>query len=163
MVAGQPPEKATVSSGTVFRSAAKGREVSDIPAPAVGPTWYIHRADLLEMLRQGAEEAGVTLHLGRMVTPGVLGHDLIIASDGGRSVWRSHVDGPDSAQFTGQVAWRALLKGDWSQASNKATVSMGHRAHVVNYPLRQGRLMNLVARGTQFLERGRMATSRCFC
>lgn len=135
---------ATVSRGTEIRDGARGRPVATIPAPRAGPTWYMHRADLLALLSDAAEAAGVRCVMGRMATPGSIDADLVIAADGVRSVWRSLVDGPDSPRFTGQVAWRALVPSQ-RQASDAAVLSMGHRAHLVAYPLRQGRLTNLVA------------------
>lgn len=142
-VAGHPA--ATVSPGTIIRDGAKGRFVAKVPSPAAGPTWYMHRADLLGLLCKAAEAAGVTTELGRLVTPGTVDADLIIAADGGKSVWRSGIDGPDSPRFTGQVAWRALVPWDRRGGGSEAVLSMGHRAHLVAYPLRQGTLMNLVA------------------
>jgi salicylate hydroxylase len=143
-VGDDPPTSATVAAGTIFRDGRSGRQVARVPAPRDGPTWYMHRADLLEHLMRVARDAGVSLDLGRLVTPGTLRADLVVAADGVRSLWRSAVDGPVEPAFTGQVAWRALVPwtGDTSAA---ASVSLGHRAHVVSYPLRGGRLMNLVA------------------
>ncbi len=138
-------EAATVSRGTVFRDGAQGRYVTTVPSPEAGPTWYMHRADLLALLTHAAARAGVRTELGRLVTPGTLTADLIIAADGVKSVWRSGVDGPDSPRFTGQLAWRALVPWAGRGAGSEAVLSMGHRAHLVAYPLRQGSLMNLVA------------------
>jgi salicylate hydroxylase len=134
---------ATISRGTEFRDGAQGRYVTRVPAPRAGPTWYMHRADLLGLLAIAAEQAGVRTEFGRVVTPGSIEADLIVAADGVKSVWRSLVDGPDSPRFTGQVAWRALVP--WDRGGDEAVLSMGHRAHLVAYPLRQGKLLNLVA------------------
>lgn len=139
-----PPDGAGVSHGTVFRDGRSGRAVARVPPPQDGPTWYMHRADLLDCLRRVAHDAGVVLDLGRVVGPGTIAADLIVAADGVRSVWRSEVDGPVAPAFTGQVAWRALVPWD-GEAAEPASVSLGHRAHVVSYPLRAGRVMNLVA------------------
>jgi salicylate hydroxylase len=84
--------------------------------------------------------------LDRVITPGTVKADLIIAADGVQSVWRSAIDGPVSPEFTGQVAWRALVPTDGAaEIDQPATLSMGSRAHVVSYPLRGGTLMNIVA------------------
>lgn len=136
---------ATVSRGTTFRDGAKGRYVTTVRPPSAGPTWYMHRADLLGLLCKAAEQAGVKTELGRLVTPGTVEADLIVAADGVKSVWRSLVDGPDSPQFTGQVAWRATVPWARRGGGDEAVLSMGHRAHLVTYPLRQGTVMNLVA------------------
>ena len=137
------PVGATVSDGTIFRDGWSGRAVATVPAPKTGPTWYMHRADLLALLTDAAEAAGVRTEFERVVTPGTVQADVIVAADGGHSLWRSGIDGPDTARFTGQVAWRALVP--WSaDVPRHASLSMGHRAHVVSYPLRGGTLMNLV-------------------
>lgn len=143
-VAGQA--RAYVSPGTQMRDGHTGRAVAFIPSPSAGATWYVHRADLLALLVDAAKAAGVSIHLDRVVTPGTLRADLIIAADGGQSVWRSAVDGPVTPAFTGQVAWRALVPAKGiAQPDQPATLSMGSRAHVVSYPLRGGDLMNIVA------------------
>lgn len=139
------PAHATVSQGTEFRDGRTDRRIAQVPPPAAGRTWYMHRADLLGLLVQGAQAAGVQIELGRVVTPGALHADLIVAADGVKSTWRSMVNGPDSPQFTGQVAWRATVPQSNPTQNTSAVLSMGHRAHVVSYPLRGGHLMNLVA------------------
>lgn len=139
-----PPVGATVSPGTTFRDGRSGRQVAHVAAPREGPTWYMHRADLLDCLVRAAQDAGVALDLGRLLGPGTVHADMIVAADGVRSLWRSGIDGPVEPAFTGQVAWRALVP--WQgEPVDAASVALGHRAHVVNYPLRAGRLMNIVA------------------
>lgn len=134
------------SAGTEIQDGRTGRKVAFVPAPSAGPTWYVHRADLLGALLVCAEKAGVSTVLDRLVTPGTIQADLIVAADGGQSIWRSTVDGPCSPRFTGQVAWRALVPAEAGQeAAAPSTLSMGSRAHVVTYPLRAAQLMNLVA------------------
>lgn len=138
-----PPKAAQVSTGTIMRDGARGRIVARIPSPISGPSWYMHRADLLDLLVQASGEAGVETILGRIVTPGTIQADIIVAADGAHSVWRSGIDGPDTPRFTGQVAWRGVVP--WSgSVPDAASLSMGHRAHVVSYPLRGGSAMNLV-------------------
>ncbi len=103
------PAGAAISPGTVFRDGRSGRQVAHVRPPAEGATWYMHRADLLDLLVQSASKAGVTVDLGRLMGPGMLQADLIVAADGVRSLWRSEIDGPVAPHFTGQVAWRALV------------------------------------------------------
>ena len=118
---------------------------------------FVHRADLVRVLLKAALEANVSLELGRKVArvlPGDLPEihftdgsasraEFIVAADGLHSVARAAVNGKTEAQFTGQVAWRALVPAD--KPVPEATVTMGPGRHVVSYPLRGGRLMNLVA------------------
>lgn len=136
---------ATVALGTRMLDGRSGRPVTTVPPPRTGPTWYLHRADLLAALAQAAERAGVVLDLGRVAPPGEIEADLIVAADGGRSAWRVPVDGPVDARFTRQVAWRALVEWTSPPLPQMAQLFMGSGAHVVIYPLRQGRLVNVVA------------------
>jgi salicylate hydroxylase len=120
---------------------------------------FAHRADLIDLLRQGAVEAGVTLHLLHTVDavdlsgprPVVLTEDgtrlptaLLIGADGLHSRLRLALNGPEQAFFTGQVAWRALVPCD-AGAAPVAEVHMGPGRHLVSYPLRGGTLRNIVA------------------
>lgn len=117
--------------------------------------WFVHRADLIELLANGAAAAGVTLRLGAEITdirPGPvlrLGGgehkaDLVIGADGLHSIARRSLNGTIAPFFTRQVAWRATVP--WSGAAEPvAQVHMGPHRHVVSYPLRGGALMNLVA------------------
>ena len=107
--------------------------------------WFIHRADLIEILRAGAEAAGVDIRTGAHVSdPGDCGGDLVIGADGLHSVLRPGLNGPEAPFFTGQVAWRALIAHD-GHRGGEARVHMAPRRHLVSYPLRGGTLMNLVA------------------
>ena len=68
----------------------------------------------------------------------------VVAADGVRSVARAALGETGVPRFTGQVAWRALapLK---HVAAPEVRVFTGPGRHIVAYPLRDGRLMNLVA------------------
>ncbi len=145
VVGDAPPPCATVSHGTEFRDGAAGRFVARVPSPAAGATWYVHRADLLGLLTGAARGAGVVFELGQSVDPRAITADLVVAADGARSAARDHVDGPVQPQFTGQVAWRAVVPWAGRGGDSIATLSMGRGAHVVSYPLRGGTVMNLVA------------------
>ena len=119
---------------------------------------FIHRADLIEILRSGAVIAGAELHLDARVAGVDLTGDqprlrlangtempapLLIGADGLHSVLRSALNGPSAPVFTGQVAWRATIAGDGGPA--EVQVHMGAGRHLVTYPLRGGALRNIVA------------------
>ncbi len=140
-----PHDAAITSTGTEFRDGAQGRFVARVAPPAAGPTWYMHRADLLGLLIRRAEDLGVQFTLGQRQPPGSVQASLVIAADGAKSDWRSFVDGPCDARFTRQVAWRALVPWDGQGGTSSSVLSMGSGAHVVSYPLRAGSIMNLVA------------------
>ncbi len=136
---------ATLSTGTVFRDGAKGRHVTQIPPPAAGPTWYMHRADLLGLLVKRAQALSVAFEFEVIAAPGSIQADLIVAADGARSHWRADMDCESTPYFTGHVAWRALIPWNGQGGTASAVVSMGRAAHVVSYPLRGGSVMNVVA------------------
>ncbi|WP_272006243.1 FAD-dependent monooxygenase [Roseovarius sp. ZX-A-9] len=117
--------------------------------------WFVHRADLIDILHRGALDAGVTIRLGAKVhdagpgpalrtDAGTQSADLVIGADGLHSVLRPALNGATAPFFTGQVAWRATVPAPGS-ATAEARVDMGPRRHLVSYPLRDGQLMNLVA------------------
>ena len=119
---------------------------------------FVHRADLIEILRAGAVEAGVALlllqridgidlsGLSPVVSVGEAQIDapLLIGADGLQSRLRLALNGAETPFFTGQVAWRALIPCE-PDARPVAEVHMGPGRHLVSYPLRGGTLRNIVA------------------
>jgi len=120
--------------------------------------WFVHRADLIEALAQGARAAGARIRLLQRVTrvePGaparvhvasgeVIEADLVVAADGLHSVLRGALNASAAPFFTGQVAWRAVVPNRLRRGP-EARVDMGPHRHVVSYPLRGGDLLNIVA------------------
>ncbi|GGE02546.1 salicylate hydroxylase [Gemmobacter megaterium] len=125
-----------------------------------GQVWhFLHRADLIAVLLQAARDAGVELRLlqraervalteagpvlvtaqGAELRPG-----LLIGADGLHSVVRSALNGAADPLFTRQVAWRAVIPAE-ADCAPVAEVHMGPGRHLVSYPLRDGRLRNIVA------------------
>lgn len=159
-VAGDKPEFALKSHGTILRDYRRGRVISRIPPPAAGPTYYYHRADLLDLLHQAAKAAGVHIRLDARVET-VRKHasdvevvlergerlqaECIVAADGGRSAIRPILNGAETPVFTRQVAWRATLPWQGRVDAPQASLTMGPGRHVVTYPLRDQHLMNVVA------------------
>ncbi|TMV14694.1 FAD-dependent monooxygenase [Arenibacterium halophilum] len=153
------PPPAVCSQGVDLRDYRAGRLVMRLPPPAAGPTWYFHRADLIKTLARAAQAAGVNIELGQtavavstvggaacihlasgreMETP------LLIAADGMRGPGRAAVAGDTIAEFSGQVAYRALVPGQ-PGAPERATLTMAPGRHAVTYPLRDGKVTNIVA------------------
>ncbi|WP_296765049.1 FAD-dependent monooxygenase [Sediminimonas sp.] len=120
---------------------------------------FVHRADLVDLLAQGARDAGVKIRLLQQVdrvTPGPrprlvmangaeLDADLVVGADGLHSRLRPVLNGADAPFFTGQVAWRAVIDAAGLDAAPVARVDMGAGRHVVSYPLRAGAARNIVA------------------
>ena len=138
----------------------RGGEVLRLNVGETGQGGYhfLHRADLIDLLADGARAAGVRIRLLQKVT-GVTGGtrphvdlangagfeaDLVIGADGLHSVVRAALNGAAAPFFTRQVAWRALIPNTSGRAQ-EVRVHMGPLRHVVSYPLREGRLLNLVA------------------
>lgn len=119
----------------VLRMALSGRD------PRGHPFVMIHRARLIAMLETAAREAGVVIRLNTQVAPEALDGPLIIGADGVNSPTRPLLNGAQQPFFTGQVAWRAVIK---DAATPEAHVYMGPGKHLVTYPLHDG-LRNIVA------------------
>lgn len=143
-----------------LRDGYTGRVVTRMDVARLRPDQgyhFLHRADLIDLLRRGAEDAGVTLRLmsraasvdlagarPRLVLDGGAEETpLLIGADGLHSVTRVALLGAEAPFFTHQVAWRALIPGDGGP--NVAEVHMGEGRHLVSYPLRGGALRNIVA------------------
>jgi salicylate hydroxylase len=129
----------------------------------------IHRADLQTALAEAVgREPEVELSLGaavtgfatdghrisvglqRGVTKGRDEADLLIGADGLRSEVRSGLGfgAPDQADFTGRVAYRAVVNAEDADprwARSEIVLRLGPEAHLVQYPLRHGSTINLVA------------------
>ncbi|QYX58433.1 FAD-dependent monooxygenase [Roseovarius sp. SCSIO 43702] len=117
-----------------------------------------HRADLIDLLRRAALAEGarvLLLQKVREVRPGCaprivlasgaeMGADVVIGADGLNSVTRAALNGVVAPFFTGQVAWRATIPNETGRRDD-VRLHMGPHRHLVSYPLRQGRLLNLVA------------------
>ncbi|WP_375690582.1 FAD-dependent oxidoreductase [Pseudooceanicola sp. LIPI14-2-Ac024] len=122
------------------------------------PHYCVHRADLIEVLADGARAAGVRLrllHKVDRVQPGPepvidtcsgarLKADLVIGADGLHSKVRPALNEGSAATFTRQVAWRAVLP-ETGNPSPEVRLYMGPRRHLVTYPLRGGTQRNIVA------------------
>ena len=120
---------------------------------------FLHRADLIDLLAKAARAAGVQIQLlqkidtvdlsgrcPRIVT--ALGAEsqpsLLIGADGLHSKTRAALNGKVAPFFTRHVAWRCIIPAE-AGAAPVAEVHMGAGRHLVSYPLRGGRLRNIVA------------------
>lgn len=126
------------------------------------PYWHCHRADLLDVLFHQALQAGVEIRFGEKVvscrrtasgvvlqtqagekpTPG-----LVVGADGISSQIRSLMPENSPARFTGQIAWRGLVRADELAEAPPEGVAVwvGPGRHFVSYRLRQGSLVNFIA------------------
>ncbi|PWE33985.1 monooxygenase [Maritimibacter sp. 55A14] len=113
------------------------------------PYVFLHRADLITILAEAADAAGVRFDLGLELSPEeALAHSggMVIGADGLRSAMRAALNGEAEPFFTGQVAWRMLVPTDPAEAPPPvAQVWLGPGRHAVTYPVRGGRALNIVA------------------
>lgn len=121
--------------------------------------FFVHRADLISQLADGARQAGVQIRLLQRIETvdlqGARPHivtgqgaefapDLLVGADGLHSKTGAAINGQATPFFTRQVAWRAVIPAA-PGANPVAEVHMGEGRHLVSYPLRNGQLRNIVA------------------
>jgi salicylate hydroxylase len=152
------------------RSAVTGQLLGELPLGAAmaqrygAPYLTIHRADLHGVLLQAVQQhADVKLHLSRPLQsfsqtaqavtvqaddgPGIEG-DVLIGADGVWSTVRQELLGDGLPRRTGHLAYRALARqSDLPELlrSQQVTAWLGPRMHVVQYPVRGGEWLNVVA------------------
>ncbi|MEI4470502.1 FAD-dependent monooxygenase [Frigidibacter sp. MR17.24] len=140
----------------------RGRRVVRMALSGLRPTEayrFVHRADLIAMLAEGARDAGVQMRFLQKADEVRLGEDgpevvtaqgarlacpLLIGADGLHSRTRATLNGAVAPFFTHHCAWRALIPAE-PGARPVAEVHMGPGCHLVSYPLRGGTLRNIVA------------------
>jgi salicylate hydroxylase len=137
---------------------------ADAMARYGAPYATLHRADLHQLLLDALQAQGrVSLHLNQGVsgykleTQGLqvqlddgaaLNADALVGADGLWSRVRAQLLGDAPARLTGHLAYRAMLNQADLPAtlrSQYVTVWLGPQLHVVQYPVRRGELLNLVA------------------
>jgi salicylate hydroxylase len=120
------------------------------------PYVTVHRADLHTVLLDAARKAGVTLrtNAAAVATEGTsvilkdgsrVDGDVIVGGDGVKSVVRERFE-TKPAQFTGHVAWRALVpaEGAVKPLADYPGIHIGPGRMVTRYPVRGGTLLNIV-------------------
>lgn len=157
-MAGQFSDISSIATAVSLRDDTDGSEVARLDLQRYGgPVSYrfVHRHDLAVLLQTAALDAGVKIETGAEVifardrtlylADGRKAEaDLIIGADGLHSVLRHQLNSKAAAFFTGQVAWRAVVPNRMAHPL-EARVHMGPGRHLVSYPLRQGRAVNIVA------------------
>jgi salicylate hydroxylase len=157
----------------VVRNARSGRllaqgQLGAISAQRYGaPYWVVHRGDLQAVLCEtAAATPGITLQLGCKVEgftaepDGVVVSALhgtqplaaraqaLIAADGLWSTLRGQVGHAHAPRPAGHTAWRTLVPieaAPKSAALPAVNLWLGAEAHLVHYPVKSGRMINVVA------------------
>lgn len=163
---------AVVPEAMVVRSAATGgtlasAELGEAVARRYGaPWWVIHRADLLAILAAACRsESAIHIETGVTVTGLALASDgvrldlirdgerdsatteALVGADGLRSAVRAALGDGAPPDFRRRVAWRATMPMEavpQALAGGGLGLWLGADAHCVHYPLRTGRLFNIV-------------------
>jgi salicylate hydroxylase len=152
------------SEGILSRNMQTGEplEFRQSPASRYGaPHYFVHRADLLNVLASGLDAAclhldhhltaieerhsGITLSFANGATRQA---DVVIGADGVHSVIRRALYGDDNPTYTGQSVWRSLLNGSDVPPEvlepTGSTQWWGPGCHLVSYYLRGREVVNVV-------------------
>ncbi|MDX8349723.1 FAD-dependent monooxygenase [Cognatiyoonia sp. IB215446] len=143
-----------VAQAVVPMDALTGDAVARFDLSTQNPPYrFLHRAALIDLLARACAAQGVKVVLDTTVSEvntdgsfeaggAVVRPQLTIGADGVKSQVRQTIGQPTEAFFTGQVAWRAMIKRP--DTDPVARIWMAPGRHMVTYPLQNGRL-NIVA------------------
>ena len=161
------PQELTVANARTGRVLARA-PLGDAAAQRYGaPYWIIHRGDLQAILLEAAAaNPDIVLRLGTRVDDfaihgngiTVAAHSLretieerglaLVGADGTWSRLRGRLGHDAAPRFAGHTAWRALVPAE-AVACELSTPTLnlwfGRDGHVVYYPVKGGRLINVVA------------------
>ena len=163
------PQLLQVRCALSGQSLANMRLGADFAQRYGAPYVTIHRADLHRLLLTAVQQSGDSVQLATGHTAlnyqqeeAAVQLDLLdagqqlrtlhgaalIGADGLRSAIRAQLLGVQPTRVSGHLAYRAVLRqADLPAAlrSQQVTVWLGPQLHVVQYPLRAGELLNIVA------------------
>jgi salicylate hydroxylase len=153
-------------------SAGSGREILRMPLGETAdqrygaPYWTVHRSDLQGVLADSlSREPDATIKLGLRVQDVVThGNGItvsafgsagiveerglaLLGADGLWSILRERLGYKDQPRFSGRVAWRSLIAAREVAPEFREPLIhlwLGRDAHIVHYPVKGGRVVNLV-------------------
>jgi salicylate hydroxylase len=161
--------KAFSPDSAVMRHYQTGKTYFSVPLGEAATQKYgahylhIHRADLHAILYNACVNMNVSIHLGKAFqsyqqTPknlivkfnqnDIVEADVLIGADGIKSNVQACMLGETPTEFTGQVAWRGVVKAHKlpkQLIKPNANLWVGPGKHFVSYYLRGGDLVNFVA------------------
>ncbi|MES2401028.1 MAG: FAD-dependent monooxygenase [Pseudomonadota bacterium] len=157
------PEKLQVRSATTCKLLGELSLGQAIAARYGAPYATVHRADLHGVLLDAVHQTDTRLHTDRALqgfsqtpqavsaqtagAPDVEG-DVLVGADGLWSAVRQQLLGDGAPRRTGHLAYRTLVKQSdlpEPQRSSNVTAWLGPRMHIVQYPVRGGDWLNVVA------------------
>ena len=150
------------------RSAISGHLLAEMPLDAMpvrygAPYLTAHRADLHALLLQAVQKTATRLYLGKpleafqqtaqavtvQTSDGLqVEGDVLVGADGLWSSVRTQLLGDGPPRSTGHLAYRALAsQADLPEKlrTQNITAWLGPKMHVVQYPVRRGEWLNVVA------------------
>jgi salicylate hydroxylase len=159
------PEEVTVANARSGRVLARLPLGGSAEARYGAPYWVIHRGDLQAALCEAvAANPDITVRLGARVDDfavhgngiTVAAHSLegtveergaaLVGADGLWSRLRVRLGHAAAPRFAGHSAWRALVPADVCGPSvSTVNLWLGRGGHVVQYPVKGGRVINIVA------------------
>ncbi len=159
------PEHLAVRNARSGRMLAQAVLGASVARRYGAPYWVIHRGDLQTALCEAvAATPGIALQLGTRVegfaakdggvavstSPGSQPREAhaLIAADGLWSTLRQRLGHRAAPRSAGHTAWRTLIPVDAAPKSfalPAVNLWLGHDAHLVHYPVKAGRMINVVA------------------
>jgi len=146
-VADEIAAQTTRSTAIELRDYRQGRLISRFDLQKHGQAaghFAVHRVDIVEVLYKACLAAGVAFQFGHKAAFTPDDPRIVIAADGVNSSHRIKFLNASEPSFTGQVAWRAVVPNEGAVPAISC-VHLAPGRHLVTYPLRQGRLINIVA------------------
>ena len=143
-------QRAHATQAVTIRASETYREIVHMPLGEPfakrhdAPYLVVHRADLMDVLHQACNEAGIQVHFDEMLdehndTP-------VIGADGVWSTTRQRISNVE-AKFSNRIAFRAIIDAEDGEAFDKThdvTVTFGSKAHFIYYPIKGGKQLNMV-------------------
>ena len=143
-------QRAHATQAVTLRESTTHREIVRMPLGEPfakrhdAPYLVVHRADLMSVLHQACNEAGIQVHFDETLdeqadTP-------IIGADGVWSTTRRRISNVE-AKYSNRIAYRAIIDAENREAFDKThdvTVTFGSKAHFIYYPIKGGKQLNMV-------------------
>lgn len=144
-------QRAHTTQAVTLRNSRSHREIVQMPLGEAfakrhdAPYLVVHRADLMAILHEACEDAGIPINFGE-----TLGDEHtdrpVIGADGVWSTMRQRI-GKSDATFSNRIAYRAIIDAGGGEAFDKThdvTVTFGSKAHFIYYPIKGGKQLNMV-------------------